>query len=109
MRNPRGYATIVDPDLGVQEFDTITCAHCGSVTMSQTTINSTPQVMVYRADGTHYMKDAGFCRACFAHICPRCNGKECSNRFKRLDQEEALMRKLAAINGINYRSSPTGY
>lgn len=98
MRHASGYATIVDPDHGIQEFDAITCAHCGGVSMTQTTVNSTPQVLVYRADGTHYMKDAGFCRACFSHICPLCNGKECSNRFKRIDEEEKLCRKLLAIS-----------
>lgn len=28
MRKPHGYATITDPDRGVQEFDTYSCRHC---------------------------------------------------------------------------------
>lgn len=94
MLNPQGYATIIDPDRGLIEFDAVTCAHCGNVSMTRSTVNSTPQITVYKADGTNYEKDAGFCRACFHYICPICDGKPCSNRFKRLDEEEKVARSL---------------
>jgi hypothetical protein len=96
MRQPGGYATIIDPGASrlVEEFDTITCPHCGFVAMTRAGLRATPQVMIFRADGTHYMKDAGFCRDCYQHVCPRCDGKPCDNRFRRLDREEAEARKL---------------
>lgn len=96
MLKPQGYATIIDPDARqqVQEFDTITCPHCGGVSMTRAGTTSKYEVLVFRADGTHYMKEAGFCRGCFQPICPRCDGKPCSNRFKRMEEEERAARKL---------------
>lgn len=31
MLRPQGYATVVDPDRPVVEYDTVQCAHCGCV------------------------------------------------------------------------------
>jgi hypothetical protein len=94
MRFQQGYATISDPDAGgLQEFDTITCIHCGGVSMTRSSTGQL-EVMVFRADGTHYMKEAGFCRSCMKDICPRCVGKPCDNRFKRLEREEAAARRF---------------
>jgi hypothetical protein len=98
MRNPHGYATIIGPPItgtdqgisGVQEFDTLTCIHSycrGSVSMTRSK-NGKIEIMVFRADGTHYMKEAGFCRSCMAPICPICTGKPCSNKFAKLDEDE---------------------
>jgi hypothetical protein len=93
MRNPQGYATIIQPGGPIEEHDTITCIHCGQIGMTRSSFSGIPEVLVYRADGTHYMREAGFCRNCMAHICPRCVGKDCSNRFKKMDQDEAAARK----------------
>lgn len=95
MRNPQGYATIVDPDArqSLSEHDTITCVHCGHVDMTRGPSGNL-ECMVFRADGTHYFREAGFCRSCMRPICPRCNGLPCSNRFRRLDLEERAASKL---------------
>jgi hypothetical protein len=94
MRNPHGYATISDPGVGsLQEFDTVSCIHCGGISMTRS-LSGTLEVMVYRADGTHYMMEAGFCRSCMKPICPRCVGKPCDNRFKRMEREEAAARRF---------------
>lgn len=97
MRDPHGYATIIDPSFssgnGVQEFDTLSCIHCGRIDMTANKSGKL-EVLVFRADGTHYMKEAGFCRSCYKPICPICDGKPCSNRFKRLDEQEAAARKF---------------
>lgn len=97
MRSPHGYATIIDPTFssgnGVEEFDTMTCIHCGRVDMTRGPSGQL-EVLVYRADGTHYLKQAGFCRNCYKEICPACVGKPCSNRFRRLDEQEAAARKF---------------
>ncbi|SRR6266567_8086756 len=96
MRQPGGYATIIDPNARqlVQEHDTFTCPHCGSVSMTRSAATGKLETMVFRADGTHYMREAGFCRSCFQHVCPRCDGKPCDNRFRRMEDEEKLARKL---------------
>lgn len=90
MLQQQGYATIIDPNspIAVQEFDTITCPHCGSVSMTKTQGFNKYQVLVFKADGTHYMRDAGFCRSCYQPVCPKCDGKPCDNRFRRLEEEE---------------------
>ena len=35
MRDPHGYAQLIDPDRPLQEYDTITCAHCGGVVFTK--------------------------------------------------------------------------
>jgi hypothetical protein len=99
MRNPQGYAHIIDPGARLlkQEFDTITCIHCGHVDMTRAGMTGRLEVLVYRSDGTHYMKEAGFCRGCFRPICPVCEGKPCTNRFKKLELEESAANKLICI------------
>lgn len=93
MRNPGGYATIIHPGTSIEEHDTVTCIHCGQVNMTKSSISGIPEVMVYRADGTHYMREAGFCRNCMAHTCGRGRCLECNNRFKRIEAQEAATRK----------------
>lgn len=101
MRNPHGYATISDPALGgLQEFDVMTCIHSycaggmgGSISMTKN-FSGNLEVMVFRADGTHYMKECGFCRSCMKPVCPICAGKPCSNRFKRMDEKEKAAQKF---------------
>lgn len=93
MRNPQGYATIIHPGTGLEEHDTITCIHCGDISMTKSSFSGIPEVMVYRADGTHYLRECDFCRNCMAYYCPKCIGKPCRNRFKHLDQIEAAARK----------------
>lgn len=94
MRNAHGYATIADPSLGgLQEFDVMNCIHCGKVEMTKGSSGNL-EVMVFRADGSHYLKECGFCRSCYKPICPKCNGKPCNNRFKRLEEEEKAASKF---------------
>ena len=95
LGTPPGYATVIDPDApgGLIEYDTTTCPHCGFVAMTKG-LSGNLEVLVFRADGTHYMKPAGFCRNCFQHVCPKCDGKPCDNRFRRLDDEEKAARKI---------------
>lgn len=91
MRSPHGYATIIgDPahGFGMVEHDAVTCIHCGGVSMTRSATSGRLEVMVFRADGSHYFKEAGFCRSCFQPICPKCDGRGCSNRFARMEQLE---------------------
>lgn len=95
MRDPHGYSIIIDPTFGSpQENDNICCIHCGKIDMVRSGLSGNLEVLVYRADGTHYLKEAGFCRSCMKDICPACDGKPCSNRFRRLDEQETAARKF---------------
>jgi hypothetical protein len=97
MRNPQGYAEVIDPTHAfgrmVTEHDTITCIHCGRVNMTRGPTGKL-ECMVFRADGTHYFREAGFCRSCYQPVCPICDGKPCQNRFRIMDEAEARTRKL---------------
>lgn len=94
MRNAHGYGVIIDPVLGVQESDQLSCIHCGAVDMLKSSLNGAIVAMVFKSDGSHYMKECGFCRSCMKHVCPRCDGKPCNNRFRRLEEQEAAARKF---------------
>jgi hypothetical protein len=96
MRKPDGYSIIIDPGGNnfVQEFDNVTCIHCGQISMTRSGTTGKLECLVFRADGAHHMREAGFCRNCYHHICPRCDGKPCVNRFRKLDGEEAAARRL---------------
>jgi hypothetical protein len=89
MRNPQGCAEIIDPTGSrlVTQYDTITCIHCGSVQMTRGPTGKL-ECLVFRADGTHYFREAGFCRSCYNPVCPKCDGKLCQNRFRLMDEEE---------------------
>jgi hypothetical protein len=91
MLRPHGFGQIIgDPAHahGMAEHDAVNCIHCGSISMVKSSTTGKLEVMVYRSDGTHYFKEAGFCRSCMAPICPRCDGKPCDNRFRRMDRQE---------------------
>jgi hypothetical protein len=83
MLRPRGYAYLSDPEAGVKEWDTITCAHCNRVTHVQA--RQRPEDI------------GGLCKQCMGLICPRCVGEPCVPFLKRLDEMEARARVRAAI------------
>lgn len=92
MRHPHGFGQIIgDPAHahGIAEHDTITCIHCGQVGMVKSSTTGKLEVMVFRADGTHYLKEAGFCRSCMEPVCPKCDGRPCNNRHRRMELLES--------------------
>lgn len=99
MRKPHGFGQIIgDPkhSYGVAEHDTVMCIHCGHIDMVRSSLSGKLEVMVIRADGTHYMKECGFCRSCMEPVCPKCAGKPCDNRFRRMEAEEKVVREADA-------------
>lgn len=97
MRNAGGFAETILPGARTIERDTYTCGHCQNISFTENvTVGGTRklQVLLFRSDGSHVMADAGFCRNCFRHICPRCDGKPCVPFEKRLDDEERSARGL---------------
>lgn len=72
---PQGYACISDPEEGVRECDTMTCAHCNRVTHIKPTMR--PEDM------------GGFCRMCMKPICVKCTDEgSCTPFEKRLEEIE---------------------
>ena len=94
MLRANGYGVIIGPD-GNQENDVVTCVHCSRIEMVRPGVGKPLSVLVYRANGTHYLKEAGFCRNCMAPICPACDGKPCNNRFRQLDEDEKRARQMS--------------
>jgi hypothetical protein len=78
MRNPGGYARIVEPDRPTRELDTFTCAHCNRVT--------------HVAPRARPEDIGGLCKQCMGLICPACVGGACVPFLKRLEQMEARAR-----------------
>jgi hypothetical protein len=83
MLRPGGYACISDPDTGVTELDTFTCAHCNTVKHVK------PQ---QRPEDI-----GGLCKQCMGLICPKCVGEPCVPFLKRLEQMEARDRFRRAL------------
>lgn len=98
MRKAHGFGEIIgDPGRGfsVGAHDMVNCIHCGHIDMVRSKTSGNLEVMVVRADGSHYFLEAGFCRQCMEPICPKCNGKPCSNRHRRMEQQEKAALKAS--------------
>lgn len=93
MLNAPAKLEIIEPGKRTVEIDAPPCVHCGFIMLLRPGFG-TPQTMILRADGSSYMRDAGWCRKCSAHICPRCDGGACVPREKRADLEEAAARRV---------------
>lgn len=74
----QGYACLTDPELGVRETDTHTCAHC--------------QRLVHTPPNKKIEEVGDICRQCMAVICLNCAGKGCTPFLKQLDAMEARAR-----------------
>ena len=96
MRNSPAYCEIIEPGKTTVEFDSCLCGHCGRIMLLRAGMNTVPQMVVVRADGSNYLRDAGFCRSCWQHVCPACDGKECKPHLKQVEEEEAAARRLLA-------------
>lgn len=96
MRNPGGYAYMVNPVMatvrlddrpkemaceGVSEFDTFTCGHCGRV--KHVKPRERPEDL------------GGLCKQCMKLICPGCVDQGCTpfeQKLERMEQREIAMR-----------------
>lgn len=94
MLNASGYSVIVEPGKRNVEHDTISCAHCGKIEFTRAGFGPGGlQVAVIKRDLSVEMRPAPFCRNCYRHICPRCEGKDCVPLEKKIDIEESAARK----------------
>lgn len=90
MRNPHGYAVIVDPDARrlTSERDIFTCAHCHRVVHVKPLCD--PADMGGRCTHCEDGEGRGL-------ICAACVGKPCVPFFRRLEQEESRAALGAAL------------
>ena len=89
-----GYATIVDPDRPLQEYDSVQCCHCGGVifikpgTKSTTYLVVDPVTQVWREE-----PGAGCYRCGMRPVCLSCYDKgDCNPLERQLDQMEGRTR-----------------
>jgi hypothetical protein len=92
MRNAGGYSIITEPGVWDIEHDTFTCAHCNAITFTKSKRGGF-EVVVIGHDGSVNTRECARCRNCYAHICPRCEGKPCIPFERRLDEMEARARR----------------
>lgn len=92
MRDAGGYSIVTSPGERPVEHDLARCAHCPFIMFMKPGF-SRPQTLIFRADGTHYEREAGFCQSCYQHVCPRCDGKDCQPYEKKVDLEEKAARQ----------------
>jgi len=75
VRNPGGYAVLIDPDKGIVERDTFTCNHCNTV--------------VYIKPKASPDDFGSMCRLCMKMVCRRCANYGCTPFEKKLEAIEA--------------------
>jgi hypothetical protein len=100
MLNAPAYSEIIRPGERSIEHDSTVCKHCGRIMLMKPGFGSKPFMVVMRADGTHYEREAGFCRNCYGHICPVCDGKGCKPYLAKIDEDEAAQRKRLICEGL---------
>jgi hypothetical protein len=85
MRNPLGYATIVDPDRPLVERDTITCGHCQQIVFTKPSTASTVYLILESVQPEVWREEAGaFCRICMRPICLACHDHGRCTPWERL-------------------------
>ncbi len=94
MRNPGGYAVVVNPDENIVERDTTTCNHCNCIVTVNPKLDPMKQTR-------HRVIEADRCRMCMRHVCPVCAGEmRCTPFEKQVEQMERNDRNMRAILGI---------
>ena len=93
MRRPNGYATIVDPDLPLIEYDTASCCHCSRVifvkphTICTVFLVLDPQTRLWKEEA------GAWCGCCMKPVCLPCHAKgTCTPLEKVLEQYECTAR-----------------
>lgn len=72
MRNPQGYALILDPAAPLVERDTITCGHCNRIIFIKPGHGITTYLL-QRPDGLWTEEPGAFCRICMRPVCLVCH------------------------------------
>lgn len=91
MRQPHGFAIIVDPDQRdpLLERDTVTCGHCQALVFVKPGTGATTY-LIPQLDRTWKEEPGAFCRVCMSAICITCCDKgNCTPFEKQLEVVEA--------------------
>ena len=79
MRKPLGYATILDPDAPMQEYDTTSCAHCSAIIFTKpgtvSTVYLTPGRTPAGVIVWQETPGAGCYRCGYKPVCLACHAK----------------------------------
>lgn len=90
MRNPQGYALIIDPSNSRyhEERDVFKCAHCGHI------VHVKPMCDPAEMGGRCTNCEDGMQRGL---ICAGCVGKPCAPFMKKIEEQEARARLRASL------------
>lgn len=89
MRNPSGYATIVDPDRPTVERDTASCGHCQQVIFTKPGSAATVYLIFDRASWRWREEAGAFCRVCMRPVCLACHDQgRCTPWERRIEAAE---------------------
>ena len=88
----KGYATIVEPDRPILQFDTIQCGHCDTVVQLKPGSGITVYLIFAGFDGSRpiWTEEMGaFCRVCMRPVCLACHDiGSCTPFEKQLERME---------------------
>lgn len=89
MRKAHGFATIVDPGQPLQQYDTVSCAHCQRIIFTKPGTVSTVYLIPTPIPG-HYLEEPGAgCSICREPVCLPCYDKGVCRPFEQqLDDYE---------------------
>jgi hypothetical protein len=97
MLKPQGYATIVDPDAPIQEYDSCSCGHCQRVIFVKPRSASTVYLLPTEVPGRFTEESGAFCRLCMRPVCLACHARgNCVPWERMLEASEARGRLLRA-------------
>jgi hypothetical protein len=94
VRNPTGYATILDPDRPLVERDTCTCGHCQRIIFTKPGSAQTVYLLQVSIVPDVWKEEPGaFCRVCMRPICLPCHGVgRCTPWERQIEAAEARQR-----------------
>ena len=89
MRNPGGYAVIVDPTQPLVEYDTVSCCHCGKVIFVKPGTASTVFLIWNNLARLWQEEPGASCYHCMKPVCLRCHDLgTCLPLERWLEQQE---------------------
>lgn len=89
MRGTHGYATLVDPDRPTQEWDVVSCVHCGKQIFVKPGTASTVYLIPTRTPGLFLEEPGASCFCCMRPVCLPCYDLgTCTPLERRLAQME---------------------
>lgn len=95
MRNPGGYAVIVDPEGGQVRFDRFRCEQVGAGTHEADTFTCCHCSIVIHVKPMAKIGEFGaMCRNCMKMMCPACANGPCVPFLKKLEEAEKRDRVL---------------